>query len=206
MKALITYKLGMTSMIGEDGVVTPVTLLNASSNVVLGKRTIEKDGSSALILGAGNSKKQSKPVAGMLKAAQASSSLIKEIRLDDAEMNELNVGDKLNADVFSVGDIVAVSGTTKGKGWAGTIKRHGFHRGRKTHGGGSYRRVGSIGSMYPQHIRKGKRMAGRMGHVNVTTRGLKIAYINNVDNAIGVVGAVPGPNKGVVLLRGDIIS
>jgi large subunit ribosomal protein L3 len=204
MKALITYKLGMTSLIGEDGIVTPVTLLDAASNVVVGKRTVEKDGYSALIIGAGTSKKQSKPVAGMLKASQANSSMIQEIRLTDAELNELNVGDKLNADVFSVGDIVAVSGTSKGKGWAGTIKRHNFHRGRKTHGGRSYRRVGSIGSMYPQHILKGKKMAGRMGHVKVTTRGLKVAYIDSANNAIGVIGAVPGPKKGVVLLRGDI--
>ncbi len=204
MKALITYKLGMTSLIGEDGNVTPVTLLDAASNVVVGKRTVEKDGYSALILGAGNSKKISKPVAGILKASQAGSSLIREIRLEASEINELNVGDKVNADVFSVGDTVAVSGTSKGKGWAGTIKRHGFHRGRKTHGGRSYRRVGSIGSMYPQHILKGKKMSGRLGHERVTTRGLKVAYVDSVNNAIGVIGAVPGPRKGVVLLRGDL--
>ena len=202
MKALITRKVGMTSLIGADGVVTPVTILDASLNVVVGKRTIETDGYSALILGAGNAKRQAKPQAGMLKASKANPSVISEIRLNATDIDELNVGDKLSADIFSVGDIVSVSANNKGKGWAGTIKRHNFHRGRKTHGGRSYRRVGSIGSMYPQHILKGKKMAGRMGNTKVTTRGLKIAYVDAAQNAIGVKGAVPGPKKGIVMLKG----
>ena len=202
MKALITRKVGMTSLIGEDGVVTPITILDASLNVVVGKRTLETDGYSALILGAGNAKKQAKPQVGMLKASNANPSVISEIRLRSEDIDQLNVGDKLNVDVFSIGDVVSVSANNKGKGWAGTIKRHNFHRGRKTHGGGSYRRVGSIGSMYPQHILKGKKMAGRMGNTRVTTRGLKIAYIDVAKNAIGVKGAVPGPRKGIVLLKG----
>lgn len=202
MKALITHKLGMTSLISDDGNVTPVTLLEASANVVIGKRTLESDGYRALILGAGNSKKQTKPLKGMLKAAKANSAIIREIRLSSEESDELNVGDQLSADVFSVGDLVSVSAKSKGKGWAGTIKRHNFHRGRKTHGGRSYRRVGSIGSMYPQHILKGKKMAGRMGNTQVTTRGLKVAYVDSAANAIGVLGAVPGPAKGIVLLKG----
>jgi large subunit ribosomal protein L3 len=95
-----------------------------------------------------------------------------------------------------------VTGTSKGKGWAGTIKRHNFHRGRKTHGGRSYRRPGSIGSMYPQHILKGKKMAGQMGHEQVTVRNLKVALVDLELGVIGVTGAVPGPRKSIVILKG----
>lgn len=200
MKALITRKLGMSSIIASNGNVTPVTLLGVESNVVVGKRLEESDGYRALVIGAGDKSKQKKPQAGYLKSSKSNASIIREFRISDEE-ESLNVGDKLNADVFSVGDKISVTGTSKGKGWAGTIKRHNFHRGRKTHGGRSYRRVGSIGSMYPQHILKGKKMSGRMGHVRITTRGLSIAYVDNENNTIGVVGAVPGPNKGIVIVK-----
>lgn len=200
MKALITRKLGMTSIIDKDGSIEPVTLLSVDQNIVIGKRTVEKDGYSATMLGAGKGKHISKPVMGIVKESKATPAIIKEFRND--EDSELNVGDQLKADIFNVGDIVSVTGTSKGKGWAGTIKRHNFHRGRKTHGGRSYRRVGSIGSMYPQHILKGKKMAGRMGHEQVTTHGLKIALIDADNNTIGVVGAVPGPKKSIVLVKG----
>jgi large subunit ribosomal protein L3 len=115
---------------------------------------------------------------------------------------DLSVGTTVTADVFSVGDTVHVTGLSKGKGWAGTIKRHNFHRGRKTHGGGSYRRPGSIGSMYPQKVFKGKKMAGQMGHEQVTVRNLKVALVDQAQNIIGVTGAVPGPRKSVILVRG----
>jgi large subunit ribosomal protein L3 len=128
--------------------------------------------------------------------------IIREFRVTEIP-EELSVGSKIQAaDVFSVGDAVQATGTTKGKGWAGTIRRHNFHRGRKTHGGGSYRRPGSIGSMYPQHIFKGTRMAGRLGHDQVTVRGLKVALIDTELNVIGVTGAVPGPKKSLVILKG----
>ena len=200
MKALITRKLGMTSVISEDGSVQAITLLSVDKNVIVGKRTEEIDGYSANILGAGTAKKISKPLSGFVKASKSTPKMIKEIRLNGTE-DDLNVGDEIKADVFSVGDIVSVSGTSKGKGWAGTIKRHNFHRGRKTHGGRSYRRVGSIGSMYPQHILKGKRMAGRMGHEQVTTHGLKVAMVSAETNVIGVAGTVPGPRKSVVIIK-----
>ena len=203
MKALITRKIGMTSVISEDGSIQPITMLLVDNNVLIGHRTLEIDGYSAAIIGAGNSKKLSKPVLGIVKASKATPAIIKEIRLTKPEENELNVGDQLTTDVFNIGDLVSVTGTSKGKGWAGTIKRHNFHRGRKTHGGGSYRRVGSIGSMYPQHILKGKKMAGRMGHEQVTTRGLRVAHIDQANNIIGVVGSVPGPRKGLVLIKGS---
>ncbi len=202
MKALITRKLGMTSIIDKDGAIEPVTLLSVEKNTVIGKRTVEKDGYEATIIGFGNSKKINKPLAGIVKASKASPIMIKEFRIDSTENgNEYSVGDQLTADVFSVGDTVSVTGTSKGKGWAGTIKRHNFHRGRKTHGGRSYRRVGSIGSMYPQHILKGKKMSGRMGNEQVTTHGLKVIVVDTANDTIGVTGSVPGPKKSLVIIK-----
>jgi large subunit ribosomal protein L3 len=140
-------------------------------------------------------------MAGHLKPANAFPKIIREFRINGDLDESIKVGEKLSADLFEVGDLVDVTGITKGKGFAGTIKRHNFKRGRKTHGGRSYRRPGSIGSMYPQHIFKGKKMAGRMGHNQVTTRKLKIAMVDAPQNLIGVVGSVPGPRKGIVLLK-----
>jgi large subunit ribosomal protein L3 len=201
VKALITRKIGMTSVINEDGVVTGVTLLSADPNVITQVKTEEIDGYTALQVGTETTKKATKSLAGHLKKSKATPKIIREFRIDDLP-EELNVGTTLSADVFSVGESVHVSGTSKGKGWAGTIKRHNFHRGRKTHGGRSYRRVGSIGSMYPQHIFKGKKMSGQMGAEKVTTRNLKVAIVDMEHNVIGVIGSVPGPRKGVVLVRG----
>ena len=201
MKALITRKLGMTSTINQDGTVQAVTLLSVGDHTVLHHKTDEKDGYTAVQVGMGNAKKLSKSVAGHVKAAKVTPKLIREFRVDEIS-EELNVGSKISADVFSIGDKVQVTGLTKGKGWAGTIRRHNFHRGRKTHGGRSYRRPGSIGSMYPQHIFKGTKMAGQLGHDQVTVKGLKVALIDTEQNVIGVTGAVPGPRKGVVIVKG----
>lgn len=202
MKALITHKLGMTSTIAEDGAVQAVTLLSYDEHTVLSHKTEEKDGYTAVQVGSETAKKLSKSITGHVKAAKVMPKIIREFRVSEIP-EELSVGSKIQAaDVFSVGDSVQVTGTTKGKGWAGTIRRHNFHRGRKTHGGGSYRRPGSIGSMYPQHIFKGTRMAGRLGHDQVTVRGLKVALIDTELNVIGVTGAVPGPKKSLVILKG----
>lgn len=201
MKALITRKIGMTSTIAEDGTVTPVTLLSATENVVTQVKDTEKDGYTALQVGFETANKATKPMAGHLKGAKVQSKIIREFRVDELS-EELNVGSKLAADVFSVGDTVDVIGTSKGKGWAGTIKRHNFHRQRKTHGGkGNTRKVGSIGSMYPQRIFKGKKMAGQMGDERVTVKNLTIAIVDVELNVIGVTGAVPGPRKGIVLVK-----
>ncbi len=200
MKALITRKVGMTSVINKDGAMKAVTLLSATPNVITQIKNDENDGYKALALGFEVNKKAGKSAQGHLKTAGIIPKIIREFRTAELP-EELNVGDKLNADVFSVGDTVDVIGISKGKGFAGTIKRHNFHRGRKTHGGQSYRRPGSIGSMYPQHILKGKKMAGHMGAERVTTKRLKVALIDNELNIIGVVGAVPGPRKGVVLIK-----
>jgi large subunit ribosomal protein L3 len=200
MKALITRKLGMTSTIAEDGVVEAITLLAVGEHTVLHHKTEDKDGYTAIQVGAEKAKKLSKSVAGHVKNAKVMPKLIREFRLPEIP-EELNVGSKISADVFSVGDTVQVTGLTKGKGWAGTIRRHNFHRGRKTHGGRSYRRPGSIGSMYPQHIFKGTRMAGQLGHEQITIKNLKIALVDTEQNVIGVTGAVPGPRKGIIILK-----
>lgn len=205
MKAFVTRKIGMTSIVSDDGSVIAVTLLSATPNTVTQVKTVETDGYQAIQVGAEASKKIGKTMAGHLKASGATSKLIREFRtekLKEEETQDLSVGTELTAEVFSVGDLVKVTGTSKGKGWAGTIKRHNFHRGRKTHGGGSYRRPGSIGSMYPQRIFKGKKMAGQMGHEQVSVKNLKIALIDTELNVIGVSGAVPGPRKGIVLIEG----
>jgi large subunit ribosomal protein L3 len=202
MKALITRKVGMTSTIADDGVVTAVTLLSASPCVITQVKTTEKDGYQAVQLGFEEGKNIAKAQAGHFKAAgdNIAPKVVREVRVDELT-EDLAVGNTLNAEVFSIGDEIDVTGTSKGKGWAGTIKRHNFHRGRKTHGGRSYRRVGSIGSMYPQKIFKGKKMAGQMGDEQVTVKNLKVVLIDVENNIIGVTGAVPGPRKGIVVIK-----
>jgi large subunit ribosomal protein L3 len=201
-KSLITRKVGMTSTISDDGVVKAVTLLSVSEHTVTQNKTVETDGYNAVQVGTEIAKNLSKSIVGHVKKSKTQPKIIREMRLKE-QPSELSVGDTYNTDVFSVGDKVSVTGLNKGKGWAGTIKRHNFHRGRKTHGGRSYRRPGSIGSMYPQHIFKGKKMAGQMGHTQVTTSGLEIALIDKELNVIGVYGAVPGPKKGIIVLKGQ---
>lgn len=194
MKALLTRKLGMTSLVGNDGELFAVTLLSAEPNVITRIKTDESDGYQAVQIGF----EQAKP---KKKDAKPSPKIMREFRFNKEEEFDKQVGDQLAADSFEVGDVIDATATSKGKGWAGTIKRHNFHRGRKTHGGRSYRRPGSIGSMYPQRIFPGKKMAGQMGAERVTTKKLKIALIDNELNVIGVTGAVPGPRKGLVLIR-----
>lgn len=200
MQALITRKIGMTSVINENGEAVAVTLLKATPNTVTQRKTEESDGYNAVQLGFEESKKQTKAQAGHFKASKTSPKHLREFRVD--QDTELTVGDQVAADIFEIGDTVSVTGTSKGKGFAGTIKRHNFHRGRKTHGGRSYRRPGSIGSMFPQRIFPGKKMAGRMGASRVTTKNLRVAIIDKELNVIGVAGAVPGPKKGLVLIKG----
>lgn len=202
MKAFITRKIGMTSTIQEDGTVIPVTLLAATDNTVTQVKSVEKDGYNAIQVGFEAAKKLAKPLTGHFKASKVEPKIVREFRVDELS-EDLNVGQTLQADVFSVGDTVDVVGTSKGKGWAGTIKRHNFHRQRKTHGGkGNTRKVGSIGSMYPQRIFKGKKMAGQMGYERVTVKNLTIALVDTELGVIGVKGAVPGPRKSIVLVKG----
>lgn len=202
MKALIARKVGMTSTIAEDGAMQAVTLLSVGACTVTQLKSAATDGYDAIQLGAEEAKKLGKAQAGHFKKSKVQPKIVCEFRVD-ALPEDLKVGDQLTSEVFSVGDTVQVTGTSKGKGWAGTIKRHNFHRQRKTHGGkGNTRKVGSIGSMYPQHIFKGKKMAGQMGHDQVTIKNLKIALVDQDLGVIGVTGAVPGPRKSIITVKG----
>jgi len=200
MKALLGTKIGMTQIIGEDGVATPVTLIQAGPVTVTQVKSVEIDGYNAVQVAYGEGKNLSKAVAGHVKSAGVTPKEIREFRVDD--LSEFKVGDTFDVSAFELGDYIDATGISKGKGFAGTIKRHNFMRHRKTHGGkGNTRKPGSIGSMYPQKVFKGKRMAGHMGAEQVTVKNLKVAYISLGDNLIGIKGAVPGPKKGLIIIN-----
>jgi large subunit ribosomal protein L3 len=202
MKALLGTKIGMTQIISQDGVAIPVTLIQAGPMTVTQLKTVDTDGYSAVQVAYGEGKNLSKATAGHVKPAKVNPKHIREIRVDELPEG-ITVGNKLDLTDFAIGDIVNATGTSKGKGFAGTVKRHNFITSRHTHGGqGDVRKVGSIGSMYPQHVFKGKRMAGRMGHDRVTVKNLVVAYIDQENNLIGLRGAVPGPKKGLVIIGG----
>ena len=202
MKALLGTKIGMTQIISEDGVATPVTLIQAGPVTVTQVKTVETDGYNAVQVAYGMGKNLSKAVAGHTKTAQVTPKHIREFRVETLP-EDLKVGDSIDVNQFALGDIVDATGTSKGKGFAGTVKRHNFNTSKSTHGGNGYvRKPGSIGSMYPQKVFKGKRMAGRMGHDRVTVKNLVVAYVDSTNNLIGLRGAVPGPNKGLIVIGG----
>jgi 50S ribosomal protein L3, bacterial len=201
MKTLIGTKIGMTQIIGEDGVATPVTLIQAGPCTVTQVKSVDSDGYNAVQIGYGQGKNLSNAVSGHVKAAKITPKIIREVRVD--ELPEISVGDTITAEIFSVGDVVNATGISKGKGFAGTVKRHNFNTSKKTHGGnGNVRKPGSIGSMYPQKVFKGKKMAGQMGHEQVTVKNLTVAYVDIENNLVGVKGAVPGPRKGFITING----
>ncbi len=200
MKALLGTKIGMTQIISEDGRAVPVTLIQAGPVTVTQVKTVDSDGYNAVQVAYGEGKNLSKAVAGHTKSAKVSPKYIREFRI---ESTDLQVGDQIDVSAFTLGDIVDATGTRKGKGFAGTVKRHNFNTSKSTHGGnGNVRKPGSIGSMYPQKVFKGKRMAGRMGHERVTVKNLEVAYVDPTNNLIGLKGAVPGPRKGLVVIGG----
>ena len=202
MKALLGTKIGMTQIISENGVAIPVTIVKAGPVTVTQVKTIDKDGYNAVQVAYGEGKNLSKAVAGHVKTAKVIPSVIREFRQEEIP-EDVTVGSVLDVSIFSIGDSVDVTGTSKGKGFAGTVKRHNFNTSKKTHGGnGNVRKPGSIGSMYPQKVFKGKRMAGRMGHDRVTVKNLIVSYIDIERNIIGLKGAVPGPKKGLVSIGG----
>ena len=204
MQVILGTKIGMTQIIGADGVVTPVTILQAGPATVTQIKTTESDGYNAVQLGYGQGKNLSKSVSGHVKKAgeNINPKVIREFRTESAP--ELKLGDVLTVESFKLGDKVAVTGISKGKGFAGTVKRWNFNESRNTHGfKGDIRKVGSIGSMYPQKVWKGKRMPGRMGHDQVTVKNLVVAYIDKENNLLGLKGAVPGPKKGIVTVEGN---
>lgn len=202
MKALLGTKIGMTQIISDDGVATPVTLIQAGPVTVTQVKSVDTDGYNAVQVGFGEGKNLSKAVAGHVKSSKISPKVIREFRVEDLPA-DMKVGDALDVSAFALGDIVNATGTSKGKGFAGTVKRHNFNTSKSTHGGnGNVRRVGSIGSMYPQKVFKGKKMPGRMGADRVTVKNLEVAYVDAVNNLIGLKGAVPGPRKGLVIVNG----
>ena len=201
-KALLGTKIGMTQIISENGVAIPVTIVKAGPVTVTQVKTIDIDGYNAVQVAYGEGKNLSKAVAGHVKTAKVIPSVIREFRQEEIP-EDVTVGSVLDVSIFSIGDSVDVTGTSKGKGFAGTVKRHNFNTSKKTHGGnGNVRKPGSIGSMYPQKVFKGKRMAGRMGHDRVTVKNLIVSYIDIERNIIGLKGAVPGPKKGLVSIGG----
>ena len=202
MKALLGTKIGMTQIISESGVAVPVTLIQAGPVTVTQVKTVETDGYTAVQVAYGEGKNLSKAVAGHVKSAEVTPKHIREIRVTDLPEG-LSVGSTIDVSIFALGDIVDATGTSKGKGFAGTVKRHNFNTSKATHGGnGNVRKPGSIGSMYPQKVFKGKRMAGRMGHDQVTVKNLVVAYVDPINNLIGLRGAVPGPKKGLIVIGG----
>jgi large subunit ribosomal protein L3 len=198
MKALLAKKLEMSHIFDENGNFVPVTLLSAAGNVVTQVRTKEADGYQALQIGFGDAKKLNKPQSGHLKKAGKVVKNLVEVEIEEGA--EYKAGDEVTLDIFSEGDLVDVRGISKGKGFAGTVKRHNFNTGPKTHGSHNYRAPGSIGAGYPQHVMKGQKLPGRMGGENVTEKNLKIAKVIANEGLILIRGAVPGPKKGVLLV------
>lgn len=203
-KAIIGKKVGMTQIFDEVGKVIPVTIIQAGPCVVVQKKTEEKDGYTAVQLGYQDiaERKLSKPEQGHLKKAEvAMKKVLKEFKLDNADA--LNVGDSITVDTFAEGDHVDVTGTSKGKGFAGVIKRWNAHRTPMTHGGGPvHRHAGSMGSgTDPSKIFKGKIGAGHMGSEQVTVQNLDIVKVDPEFNLIAVCGAIPGPKGGLVTLK-----
>jgi large subunit ribosomal protein L3 len=202
MKALLGTKIGMTQILSEDGTATPVTLIQAGPVTVTQVKSLEKDGYNAVQVAFGSGKNLSKAVAGHVKSSKTSPKYIREFRVDELT-DDLTIGSTIDVSAFALGDVVNATGTSKGKGFAGTVKRHNFNTSKSTHGGnGNVRKPGSIGSMYPQKVFKGKRMAGRMGGERVTVKNLVVAYLDAENNLIGLRGAVPGPRKSLIIVNG----
>ena len=206
-KAIIGKKIGMTQIFDEKGNVIPVTVVEAGPCMVSQKKTVEKDGYAAIQMGYGNVKpnRLNKPLKGHFdKSNVAPKKVLREFRFDDAEA--LNVGDIIKADTFAEGDKIDVIGTSKGKGYAGVIKRWNFRRLKETHGTGPVvRHGGSIGACSdPSRVFKGKIMAGHLGAERVTVQNLIIVKVDAENNLIAIKGAVPGANGGIVLIRDSV--
>ena len=203
MKAIIGKKVGMSQIFDANGQVIPVTVIEAGPCVVSQKKTTEKDGYEAIQLGFEDipERKLTKPEKGHLdKAGVSPKKHLKEFKLDNYA--ELNVGDIVKADTFAEGDHVDVTGISKGKGYAGVIKRHGAHRTPMSHGGGPvHRHAGSMGPIDPAHIFKGKIGAGHMGVEQVTVQNLDVVKVDPDLNMIVVRGAIPGPKGGLVYVH-----
>lgn len=206
-KAIMGKKIGMTQLFDESGKVVPVTVIEAGPCVVVQKKTLENDGYEAVQLGYCDleEKKANKPQKGhFAKAGAAVKKYLKEFRLEDC--SAYNVGDEVKADVFAAGDKVDVTGTSKGKGFAGVIKRWNHARLRMSHGTGPvHREVGSMGACSdPSRVMKGKKMAGQLGNERVTVQNLDVVKVDVENNLIVVKGAIPGPKGGIVIIADSV--
>ena len=204
MKGILGRKVGMTQVFTKDGVLIPVTVVEVEPNVVMQVRTPEKDGYSAIQLGVFDKKEKNANKASIGHAKKAGTNpkrFLKEIR--DVEAS-YNVGDKVGVEIFTVGEVVDVTGTSKGKGFEGTIKRHNQSRGPMTHGSHYHRGPGSLGTMLPKRVLKGKNLPGHMGHETVTIQNLEIIEVNANENYILVSGNIPGPKKSLVLIKSAV--
>ena len=206
-KGILGKKVGMTQIFDENGKVVPVTVVEAGPCVVSQKKTVENDGYAAVQIGFGDLKahKVKKPMAGhFAKANVAPKRTLREFRFDD--IDAYNVGDLVKADVFAAGDKVDVTGTSKGKGYAGVIKRWNFQRLKESHGSGPVaRHGGSIGSCSdPSRVYPGKKMAGHLGSERVTVQNLQVVKVDAENNLIAIKGAIPGPNGGTVVIHDTV--
>lgn len=201
MKGILGRKVGMTQVFTKDGKLIPVTVVEVEPNVVMQVKTPEKDGYNAIQLGVFEKKEKlaNKPEMGNAKKANTTPKrFLKEIR--DVE-STYNIGDTISAGVFTVGEIVDVTGTSKGKGFQGVIKRHNQSRGPMSHGSHYHRRPGSLGTMLPKRVLKGKKLAGHMGVDTVTIQNLEIIEVNEAENYILISGNVPGAKNSLVLIK-----
>jgi len=193
----------MTRIFGDDGSVVPVSVIEATPNTVTRLRTDEQDGYAAVQLGAGVARRATKPVAGQFKHLDKElqrPKSVRELRVDATDGYE--VGQQIGVDVFEAGELVDVTGTSKGHGFTGVIERHNFRRGPKTHGSDHHRAPGSIGAgTYPGRVWKGTKMAGHMGNERVTVKKLKVVRVDTERNLILVRGAVPGARNGLLLVQ-----
>lgn len=207
MKGILGKKLGMTQIFAEDGIVIPVTVVEAGPIVVTQIKTVEKDGYNAVQIGFGEVKEKSlnKPQKGHLAAANVLKKHLKEFRVDSVE--GYTVGQEIKADLFTAGEKIDVSGTSKGKGFQGPIKRHGQSRGPESHGSRYHRRPGSMGACsFPGRVFKNKKLAGHMGSVKVTVQNLEVVKVDADKNLILVKGAIPGPKGSVVTIKEAVKS
>ena len=207
-KAILGRKLGMTQIFTEEGRVVPVTVVESGNNLVLRSKTNETDGYNAVQIGFGDVKEKNvtKPLKGQFeKAGVKAVRFIREMRL--SAPSEYNVGDTIGVDIFAEGDLVDVVGTSKGKGFAGGIKRHNFARGPMGHGSKSHREPGSTGAMISGpggRVLKGKKLPGRMGGERVTVQRLTVVRVDTDRNLILIKGAIPGPKKGFVVIKDTV--
>ena len=202
MKGILGKKIGMTQIFTEHGEVIPVTVVEAGPVVVTQVKTTENDGYTAIQVGFGDAKEKSlnKPQKGHLAAANTLKKHLKEFRVDSVE--EYTVGQEIKADLFAAGELIDVTGISKGKGFQGPIKRHGQSRGPETHGSRYHRRPGSMGACsYPGRVFKNKKLAGHMGSVKVTVQNIEVVRVDADKNFILVKGAIPGAKGSVVTIK-----